>query len=181
VTTMSGSSAGVCEVAYVLDAAGFFAGLQLSALGKTYTVREVIDEVRDLSSRKNLELGLSAGKVVVEEPRPSSITYIKELAAKLGELGRLSEADIRLLALIRELRNVCREVIVVSDDRSVQNVSLALGVRVQGVKRGALSRARRYVYVCPSCGRVFDRPGTCPVCGVKLIRIRYDKVLRSRA
>ena len=179
-TTTSGSSAGACDVAYVLDAAGFFAGYQLTAPQKTYSVPEVINEVKDPESRKSLRLGISAGKVIIKDPSPESITKIKELAAELGELGRLSEADIKLLALTEEVRKACREVIVVSDDRSVQNVALALGARAQGIKRKEFRKARKYVYVCPSCGRVFSEPGTCPVCGAKLVRVRYSKALKSR-
>jgi len=114
------------------------------------------------------------------DPNPESIAKIKKLASELGELGRLSEADIKLLALTEELSKECRKVIVVSDDRSVQNIALALGAKPQGIKRKTIKKARRYVYVCPSCGRVFSKPGTCPVCGVKLVRMRYSKAFKSR-
>lgn len=173
---MSNSSADACKLAYVLDAAGFFASYQLIVNGSVYTTHEVVKEVKDADSVRTLEIGLSAGKVVVKEYSTESIGKVKEVASKLGELGRLSHTDLGLLALANDLLRECRDVIVVSDDRSVQNVALALGAKVLGIKRRGLQRPRKYVYVCPSCGRIFKMPGTCPYCGVELRRVRADRV-----
>jgi rRNA maturation endonuclease Nob1 len=176
VISTSNSSAGVCEVAYVLDAAGFFASYHLLVNGVAYTTRDVIKEVRDAESLRTLKIGFSAGKVVVKDYSTASLNRVKEIASYLGELGRLSKTDLGLLALVNDLLKECKEVIVVSDDRSVQNVALALGARAVGIKRRELHRPRRYVYVCPSCGRVFKAPGRCPYCGVELRRVREDRV-----
>ncbi len=174
ITTLN-SSVDVCETAYVLDAAGFFAALQLMVQGKVYTTEEVIKEVRDVESRKSLELGLSAGKVEVLKPTAESLKFVRELSSRMGELGRLSKADISILGVAKDLMRACRQVVVVTDDRSVQNVALGIGASVIGIKRKALKKPRRYVYVCPSCERVYQSPGTCPYCGSKLRRVRADK------
>ncbi len=157
----------------MLDAAGFFAALQLTIVGKVFTVKEVLDEVRDEASRRSLEMTISAGKIVLGEYGPEDLQAIKEVARSLGELGRLSDTDLKILALTHNLLRRCQRVIVVSDDRSVQNVSLAMGAEVIGVKRPVLKRPRKYVYLCPSCGRVLEEPGTCPYCGTELKRTRY--------
>jgi rRNA maturation endonuclease Nob1 len=169
------SSAGVCEVAYVLDAAGFFASYHLLVNGIVYTTQDVVKEVKDVDSLRTLKIGFSAGKVVIKNYSAASLNKVKELASELGELGRLSKTDLGLLALVSDLLKECKEVIVVSDDRSVQNVALALGARIVGIKRRELHRPRRYVYICPSCGRIFKEPGRCPYCGVELKRVREDK------
>ncbi len=172
---MSASSKDVCDAAYVMDAAGFFAGLQLTILDKVYTVMDVLKEVKDRASRRALEMGISAGKIVLERYGREDVEAAKAAAERLGELGRLSETDIKILALTHALLKKCKEVIVLSDDRSVQNVALELGAKVVGIKRPELRSPRKYVYVCPSCGRVFDRPGKCPYCGVELKRKRVGK------
>ena len=172
---MSGSSADVCKFAYVLDAAGFFAGLELSLPGPVYTTENVLKEVKDRKSLKSLELAVSAGKVAIKSLSRESLTEVKEVAKNLGELERLSKTDLGLLALVKELLNICEKVIVVSDDRSVQNVSLALGAEVQGIKRKPLKGWRKYVYICPSCGRIYDKPGVCPYCGTPLKRVKLSK------
>ncbi len=176
--TTSASSRDACkgkekqgsEVAYVVDAAGFFAGLQNVLMGKAYTTPEVLSEVKDESSRRALELGLAAGKVVVAEPSEAELQRVAKVAKSLGELGRLSTTDLRVLGIAYSLIRKGFKVVVVSDDRSVQNVALKLGAEVMGVKRASLRRPRRYVYVCPACGAVFDRPGICPKCGAAQLK-----------
>jgi len=160
------------EVAYVVDAAGFFAGLQNVLMGKAYTTPEVLKEVKDESSRRALELGLAAGKVVITEPSEAELQQVARVAKSLGELGRLSTTDLRVLGITYSLIRKGFKVVVVSDDRSVQNVALRLGAEVMGVKRASLKKPRKYVYVCPACGAVFDKPGICPKCGVAQLRRR---------
>ncbi len=177
--TTPASSKGACrgrKQTYVLDAAGFFAGLENAIKGEVVTSEEVIREVKDLRSVTALNLAFAAGKVEVRRPSSKSVDHVKDVARSLGELGRLSNTDLKILAITYELLNEGREVIVVSDDRSVQNVSLELGATVMGIKRGVLRRPRKYVYVCPACGYVSQHPGVCPQCGsAELIRRRAGR------
>ena len=173
--TTSDSSKDVCDAAYVLDAAGFFAGLQLTILDKVYTVHEVLTEVKDKASLRALELGVSAGKIIVGNYGEDDLKEVLKVAEELREKGRLSDTDIKILALTNSLLKKCKQVIVVTDDRSIQNVALELGAKVVGIKRPELKTPRKYIYVCPGCGRRFSRPGTCPYCGIKLVRIREAK------
>jgi len=160
---------------YVVDAAGFFAGIQLRiSNGIAVTAKSVLNEVKDLNSKKMLEYALEAGKVIVLEPLKDYKEHVIKTAKKLGEAGKLSKADIDILTLTYQaLRSGCN-VVVVTDDKSVQNVALALGAKILGIKYRALKKPRRHVYVCPICGYVSNEPGLCPRCGVKLVR----KVLR---
>ncbi|RLG88076.1 MAG: hypothetical protein DRO18_02115 [Thermoprotei archaeon] len=180
---MSGSLRDVCRSnadVYVLDASGFFAGFQLNVTGYVLTVPEVIDEVKDKESKRALEYSMEAGKVLVIKPKNESKDKVVDLARELGELGRLSHTDIELLALNKQLlEEGCRNVIVITDDHSVQNVALKLGVKVHGIKYRPLSKPKKYVYVCPICGFTSESPSTCPYCGVKLVR-RYIKRLSPR-
>lgn len=159
--------------AYVLDAIGFFAALQSALTGKVYTVPGVIDEVKDARSKEMLAFSLSANKVIVVKPNNKYKSRVIDIAKKLGELNRLSETDIELLTLINQLLDMnCEEIYLVTDDRSVQNVALALGAKVVGVRYKALRKPRKYIYVCPVCGYSNDGPGICPRCGLELMRKR---------
>ncbi|OYT51701.1 MAG: DNA-binding protein [Desulfurococcales archaeon ex4484_204] len=171
---MSGSLRDVCKegTAYVIDAAGFFASTPLNLVGRSLTVPEVIAEVKDLRSRLALQYLLSAGKLIVVEPPKDEVRYVASLSKNLGEFERLSKTDISLLALVSLLKKVCKRVVVVTDDHSVQNVALRIGAEVHGIKVPELRRYRRYVYVCPVCGYTSSKPGTCPKCGFKLIKKR---------
>ncbi len=175
---MSDYLRGVCKVSnsevYVLDAAGFFAGAQLS-LPLVVTTDDVLKEVKDRDSSLRLKYSLEAGKVIVITPDTESVRRIREVAERLGELGRLSSTDIKLLALTHELISAGCRVVVITDDRSVQNVALSIGASVKGIKHRPLRKARRYVYKCPACGHVSSRPGTCEKCGTPLKRVRISK------
>ncbi len=160
------------RVCVVLDAAGFFAGYASTAPDRVYAPPSVLAEVRDQRSKQITAYAISGGKVVVVEPEQGDVEHVRKIAAATGDLGRLSPTDIDILAVTRKLlREGCR-VIIVTDDRAVQNVALHMGAEVEGVKRSPMRRARKYVYICPACNYRSDEPGTCPVCGTELRRVR---------
>ena len=160
------------RVCIVLDAAGFFAGYASAAPTKVYAPPSVLREVRDRRSREITALAISGGKVVVMEPGPDDLEHVRRVAASTGDLGRLSPTDIEVLAVAAKLIREGCEVVVVTDDRAVQNVALHLGAGVEGIKRPPMKKARKYVYVCPACGYRSDKPGSCPVCGTELKKVR---------
>jgi len=157
-----------CNEAYVLDAAGLFASLPLRLPESSYTTPLVVAEVIDQESRKSLEFALVSGKLVVADPPRESIEKVKKIAENIGELGNLSEADISILALTHALLSKCSKVVVITDDKSVQNIALYLGAQVHGIKRKAIRRPRKATYVCPACGYESSKAGFCPICGQKL-------------
>ena len=160
------------RVCIVLDAAGFFAGYASTVPTNVYAPPSVLAEVRDQRSKQITAYAISGGKVIVVEPVQEDVEHVRRVAATTGDLGRLSPTDIDILAVVRMLlREGCR-VIVITDDRAVQNMALHLGAEVEGVKRPPMKKARKYIHICPACGYRSDKPGTCPVCGTKLRRIR---------
>ncbi len=138
--TTSRSSSGACSEAYVLDAAAFFAGYQLYLSVEAYTVREVVDEVRDSESLKNLQLALSAGKVEVIDPPDTYRERVLSLVRELGCSGRLSNTDIAVLALTCKLLEECNTVVVISDDKTLRRVATRMGARTLGIKYGEARR-----------------------------------------
>jgi len=172
---MSSSSKGACNEAYVLDAAALFASLPLRLHDTCYTTPLVATEVIDQESRKSLEYALVSGKLVVTEPPRESIEEVKKAAENIGELSNLSEADISVLALTHSLLSMCSKVVVITDDKSVQNVALHLGAQVHGIKRRAIRKPRKATYICPACGYKSNKAGTCPICGHKLCKKLKNK------
>ena len=171
---MLDSSRDACSVAYVLDAAGLFASLPLSLPGNSYTTPLVVAEILDPESRKSLEYALASNKLIVMDPPKNSVNKVKEEARHLGELSNLSEADVSILALAHALLSKCRRVVVVTDDKSVQNVALHLGAEVYGIKRMTIRKPKLFTYVCPACGYKGMEAGTCPICGHTLRKVSRD-------
>jgi UPF0271 protein len=114
---------------------------------------------------------VSAGKLVIRDPSRESIDDVARVAIEIGDLPKLSEADLAVLALALELSSEGYEVTVISDDYSVQNVALALNLATVGAtvrKAGLL----KWIYYCPACGAAYERCDSrvCPRCGTELKR-----------
>jgi len=134
---MEGSSEGPkCKRAFVLDAAAFFAGIQLLLPEDcVFTTPSVLSEVKDEESRSKLEASMEAGKVKVAAPSSKR---------KLGD-ARLTEADKSVLLLALELKEsgAAEEVVVVTDDYALQSAAKTLGLRYAPVKTLGIDKSPR--------------------------------------
>ena len=155
---------------YVLDTsaviAGFVPGL---ADLEQVTVQEVLEEARDLCSRLELETAVTAGKVTILEPSAQALKTVK---MKVGETGdRVSETDVKLLALALDLKLQGKEPELVTDDYAIQNLASVLGIAYRKVMAPGISEVFEWEAVCPACGKKFPANVTsCEVCGSSLVR-----------
>ena len=156
---------------FVHDASGIFAGVPLSLPGKHYTTPKIIEEIRDEYSKRILELALVSNKLEVVGPPKKAVEEVAKKAGEIGELNRLSGADISVLALAYWFKRKGYEVILVSDDYSVQNTALYLNLVFMAVKTIGIKEMRKYEVYCPNCGwRGVTNSTTCPRCGFPLAR-----------
>lgn len=105
-----------------------------------------------------LSLGLQ-----VREPSSDARRRTEAVARAAGTLGRLSAADLSLLALASNLAAT-----LVTDDYTMLDVASRLGVRTQTVNQAGIKGALDFRPRCSGCGRWFDAPqknDECPVCG----------------
>jgi rRNA maturation endonuclease Nob1 len=155
------------ELKIVVDTAGFLAGYISTIYGaKVYTVKEVIDEVKDVESRERLELMLGAGKVEVCEPTSENIEKARAVASSEKILEALSEADQKLLALAIELKEKGYNVMLVTDDSYLHALAKKLGILSKGVRRESPKKFRPRIYMCRVCGySSVRRIDKCPSCG----------------
>jgi len=137
------------------------------------TVQEVLDEVKDRTSAMKLS-GLSLN---VMEPSEESVKKIRQAAARTGDLEKLSETDVKVLALAME--NGCT---LISDDRSVQNVAERIGLRYFSARNGEISNAITWRKYCTACRKFYDGKESCPVCGSELRRMpdSSEKISRKQ-
>lgn len=84
----------------VLDTAPLVTGVNLSSLGvsRFVTIPEVIAEVRDSWSRRNLEFN-SPQNLEIKTPSEESIKTVMAFARKTGDFASLSVTDLKVLAL----------------------------------------------------------------------------------
>jgi len=151
----------------VVDTAGFLQGyISIAADTKIYTVRGVLEEVRDPESRQRLELIEAAGKLEVREPGRESFEEVIRIAGEAGILEGLSKTDQELAALAAELRKEGYRVVIATDDSHLHTLAKRLGVESVGVRRSKPRSFKPRIYVCEVCGYTTKkRIDRCPSCG----------------
>jgi UPF0271 protein len=159
---------------YVLDTTAILATQLEPGKAELATVQEVVDEVvYGGLAPERLSMALSRKVLKLRKPSKQSVEEVSLKARERGELGRLSKTDILLLAAAVEEKKEGCDVVVVSDDYSVQNMALYLGLQVLGVARQPIKEVREYVFRCSVCGKTHTRPAArCPDCGGELERVR---------
>ncbi len=126
------------------------------------TAQEVVDEVKDKIST----MKLSTLKLKILEPSTATIEKIKKTAKETGDLEKLSNTDLKVLALGKE--NNCT---IISDDRNVQNVAEKIGLKYISIFSGKITKMITWKKFCNNCKKFYEKKDTCPVCGAKLSRI----------
>ncbi|MEM5829841.1 MAG: PIN domain-containing protein [Candidatus Aenigmatarchaeota archaeon] len=123
----------------------------------------VKDEIKDRLSRMKLET--LEPKIV--EPEENFVKEIKTMAKRTGDLERLSETDVQVLALAKQV-----DAIIVSDDYNIQNVAKKLGIKYLSVFSKGIKKLYFWEKYCPNCKKYFKRDlKECPVCGAGLKRL----------
>lgn len=138
---------------HVIDTSAIL--LRKAVFDDMLTVPEVIEEVRDDFSKLYLE-------VISLRVEPAGEEYIQrvvEAAEKTGDIYKLSETDIKVLAKALEYGAV-----VVTDDYAVQNVAKNLGLKVERILQRGIKKEFKWIRVCRGCGRK-TRSEICEVCG----------------
>ena len=92
---------------------------------------------------------------------------VEETALQAGNLGRLSDADLSLLALALDLQAV-----LVTDDHTMLDVARRLAIQSMTVNTTGIAATLDFRPRCTGCGRWFDAPqkkDECPVCGSPVV------------
>jgi len=157
----------------VLDTSAFIQGYTTSNPDTLlYTTPLVLDEVLDEIAQMRIKNWIQTGKLVVETPDIETQKHVVNQAKRMGELQALSEADLSIIALAYQLSRR-GEVVLISDDYGVQNLSDELGLRYMGAGTRGISRRFQWIHYCPGCRTQYDKPqidDVCPICGTPLKR-----------
>lgn len=155
----------------VLDASAFYAGTPFLSGKQCYTTSLVLDEVRHVKGA-TLEGLIDAGNLKVLDPEPQHEKTVIKSAQKTGDVSKLSEADVSVLALAVQLGGT-----LVTDDYALANVAATMGVKVSSSLGKGLKEVRKWTSYCSACSKAFGpNEKECPLCGNKLKR-KY-KVVR---
>ena len=150
----------------VLDSAAIINALSSSVAEQCFTTSGVLEEVKDARSRIVVEAALEQEKLVVTEPSAEFLHRVRTVARNTGDLTKLSDTDLSVLALAWEKQQT-----LLTDDYAMQNVAQTLHVKVQPVLFEGIKEQRSYVKRCPACKRSYAADAaTCEDCGTALKR-----------
>ena len=91
----------------------------------------------------------------------SSVASVKAAAKKSGDIGRLSDVDVSVIALALDTGGI-----ILTDDYSIQNVSVILGIEYRPVGAPGIRKVEKWNYRCNGCGKWFkENVDECPICG----------------
>ena len=168
----------------VLDASAFMHGYLSTVIeGEHFTPPAVLEELKSLQAKAYADAALSSRRVEVLSPPREYLEEVSKKAEHLGDLQVLSQADLEVLALALYLKTMkSSEVTVVSDDYDVQNVAVALGLKLQPLRTSGIKAMFTWIYYCPSCGKIYKQPQPpqhCEICGSLLRRRPHRKATLS--
>lgn len=128
------------------------------------TIPEVVDEIKD----ENSQFYFSLLNLRVEEASEGSVEKVIKVAKRTGDIYRLSNTDIRLIAKALDLKERGEDVVLVTDDYSIQNVAISLGIKVDNIVQPKISKLFRWIKICRGCGRTVEED-VCPICGSEVV------------
>ncbi|MEM4496720.1 MAG: NOB1 family endonuclease [Archaeoglobaceae archaeon] len=153
---------------YVIDSSAIFQ--RKAVYENMVTVPEVVAEIVDEAS----SLYFSVKNLRVEEASEDSIKEVIKAAEKTGDIHKLSNTDIKVIAKALDEIKKGNEVILVTDDYAIQNVAMTLNIKFESIIMGKISREVRWVKICRGCGRKIDSD-VCPICGSEAVVKRVRK------
>jgi len=91
----------------------------------------------------------------------SSLSKIRDAARKSGDLGRLSDVDVTVLALALDVSGT-----ILTDDYSIQNVAKIAGIPYMPVGTEGIKKTEKWNYRCTGCGKWYkEKQQECAICG----------------
>jgi UPF0271 protein len=97
----------------------------------------------------------------VSECTKPSLKKVEDAATKSGDIGRLSDVDLSVIALAVDLNGI-----VLTDDYSIQNVCKIMGIEYRPVGTDGIKKIEKWNYRCNGCGKWYkEKMNDCPICG----------------
>ena len=167
------------KITYVLDASAFINGFEITS-NNNYTVPEITTEIKDFESKLHFDLALESGKITILDVSDDYIQHIDEVISKSGDVLRLSLADKKLIALAYMLCEKGRDVVVISDDYTIQNTLKIMNISYSSIITDGINQIYNWKKICEGCKKEFDDDyqfDDCDVCGSKIFkkRIKVNK------
>ncbi len=148
---------------FVLDTSAILSGKEFSGQQELYMPPSAEREIKHGRMRRRVEY-LELTGMKVRAPSDEAVAKVRAYAKKTGDIVRVSEADIDVIALGIDLGAT-----ILTDDYSIQNLARGLGVQYQCICEHGITEEVVWSYRCRGCGKFFNEmKSECPVCGSAL-------------
>ena len=166
----------------IFDANIFLIGIDFNVIPqKIYTTPRILEELkvekyafRNRNIINRVIVAINSGNLIIREPSYIYLSQVKLSSHKTGDIGALSKADQELIALALELKDLFDdEVIVYSNDYSIQNCCSELNIQYKSLIKRGIRRKINFEIYCPNCKTLYDADKLneiCEICGSKLRR-----------
>ena len=152
----------------LLDTSAIFSGKSININDVIMiTTNSVLKEINPGGKDyRNLQY-LNEKGLTIFEPSQKSIEKIKIISEKTGDISRLSNTDIDILALALDLNNESEnKITILTDDYSIQNISNFLKINFLNISQSGITKRFKWSYKCIGCGKKFKKNiNICPICG----------------
>ena len=154
------------NIIYIIDTSAILSGKQINIdNARMITTSGVSDELKPGGKDYQNFQFLKEQGLDIQNPTQESIEKIKSISQDTGDIARLSDADVEVLALCLDL-NKDNDVIILSDDYSIQNVANSLGLKFESISQKGIKKSFKWSFRCTGCGKKFkDNINICPICG----------------
>lgn len=153
----------------ILDTSAVLSGVPPPPDARLVTSPAIENELQPGGPTGRAFENLRAKGLEIQAPGPAARAKAKAAAEATGDVARLSAADLELVALALEWAP--EGGLLLTDDYSVQNVAMRLGVPFQPIAQRGIQEEFQWRLRCTGCGRWFEeapKSKECPICGSKL-------------
>lgn len=174
-----------CKAVLVLDTSAFVAGFDPFSVKEELYVTPMVKEefFKSSLSLTRLKTAIESGRIKVKSPKQEFLDTVKEVATVIGDKHVLSETDLQILALALNLKTEGFDVVIVTDDYSIQNVASKMSIQFASLTTFGIRRLFEWVRYCPACHKRFPKDykfKNCDICNTELKRKPALKNKKSR-
>lgn len=145
--------------------------LNFKSIGCAYTTHSVLRELKKRHANYAKVIALIEANILeVLSPSKKFVEKVKEKATQLGELGKISNTDLEIIALAMSFRSKEEDILVITNDFAIQNILSHLNIKYKSIGQREIREPREYTYECKNCHSKYEtRYSFCPKCGGRVI------------
>ena len=157
---------------FLLDASAIIAEPSLDLNAKLITTGKILSELKSMETKGLALHALMTEQLEIREPKEERLKEIEALVSEKGFKTKLSVQDRELLALALQLSREKADLLVLTDDFSIQNFLAILKIPFESVHDKGIEKIMEFSLECIGCGKKYafsDKlAGKCLHCGSRV-------------